>query len=92
MCWQLAGSFQTAIIKTHFVHSLNEIVKETIKMPEGKWKDCRQGVVNTRQSGVFAILFVMCFYSNITGSVRLSHCSSGAGESFGKCTSLFYEW
>lgn len=89
MCWQLAGSFQTAIIKTHFVHSLNEIVKETIKMPEGKWKDCRQGVVNTRQSGVFAILSVMCFYSNITVSVRLS---SGAGESFGKCTILFYEW
>lgn len=36
----MAGSFQTAIIKTHSGHSLNEILKETIESGEGKLRDC----------------------------------------------------
>lgn len=70
----MAGSFQTAIIKTHSGRSLNEILKETIETggkESGETVMCRQGVVNTRQSGVFAALFTRPFCSNVGGSVSL---------------------
>ena len=37
----------------------------------GETAMCRQGVVNTRQSGVFAALFTRLFCSNVGGSVSL---------------------
>lgn len=65
----MAGSFQTAIIKTHSGRSLNELL--SLVEESGETAMCRQGVVNTRQSGVFAARFTRLFCSNVGGSVSL---------------------
>lgn len=52
---------------------------------------CRQGVVNTRQSGVFAAPFTSLSMLQRRRKCLPSLGSPGAGASCGKCTGLFYE-
>lgn len=76
------------VIKSDSGHSLNEILKETIG--EGKWRDCRQGVVNPRLSGVFVVLFTRLLRPTAGGSVSPPLGSPGVAWS-GECARLFYE-
>lgn len=89
----MAGSFQTAIIKTHSGRSLNEILKETIATGEGKWRDCYVPPRRCQHQTVWCVCgsFYKAFLLKRRRKCLPSLGSPGAGASCGKCTGLFYE-
>lgn len=89
----MAGSFQTAIIKTHSGHSLNEMLKETIETGEVKWRDCYALPRRCQHQTVWCVCgsFYKAFLRERQRKCLPSLGSPGAGASCGKCTSLFYE-
>lgn len=89
----MAGSFQTAIIKTHSGRSLNEILKETIETGEGKWRDCYVSPRRCQHQTVWCVCgsFYKAFLLERRRKCLPPLGSPGARASCGKCSSLFYE-
>lgn len=76
----MAGSFQTAIIKTHSGRSLYEILKETIETGEGKWRDCYVSPRRCQHQTVWCVCgsFYKAFFALTSAEVspfaRLTRC------------------